>query len=120
MKFICIHNLQKKDGFYDQQSRIYYYRIEKTLEKMIILSKPRLNNLIAMVIRIITSQSVILSKIYQELKDCCSLGTEESKIKRLQRFLSNKAIDPEKLYEFFQTVDKVSAVFIFIQICNII
>ena len=75
--------------------------LKKTLERMIILSKPRLNNLIAMVIGIITSQSVILSKISQELKDCYSLGTEESKIKRLQRFLSNKAIDPEKLYEFF-------------------
>ena len=29
------------------------------------------------------------------------LGTEESKIKRLQRFLGNKAINSEKLYEFF-------------------
>ena len=75
--------------------------LKKTLEKMIILSTPRLNNLIAMIIGIITSQSVILSKISQELKDCYSLGTEESKIKRLQRFLSNKAINPEKLYEFF-------------------
>ena len=28
---------QKKGGSYDQRSRIYYYRIEKTLEKMIIL-----------------------------------------------------------------------------------
>ena len=50
---------------------------------MIILSTPRLNNLIAMIIGIITSQSVILSKISQELKDCYSLGTEESKIKKL-------------------------------------
>ena len=94
--------------------------LKKTLEKMIILSTPRLNNLIAMIIGIIASQSVVLSKISQELKDSYSTGTEESKIKRLQRFLSNKAINPEKLYEFFQTVDKVSAVFIFIQICNII
>ena len=39
--------------------------LKKTLERMIILSKPRLNNLIAMVIGIITSQSVILSKISQ-------------------------------------------------------
>ena len=75
--------------------------LKKTLEKMIILSTPRLNNLIAMVIGIITSQSVVLSKISQELKDCYSTGTEESKIKRLQRFLSNKDIEPEKLYEFF-------------------
>ena len=54
---------------------------------MIILSAPRLNNLIAMIIGIICSQSVVLSKISQELKDCYSSGTEESKIKRLQRFL---------------------------------
>ena len=75
--------------------------MKKTLEKIIILSTPRLNKLIAMIIGIISSQSVVLSKISQELKDCYSLGTEESKIKRLQRFLSNKAINPEKLYEFF-------------------
>ena len=30
------------------------------------------------------------------LKDCYSLGTEESKIKRLQRFLGNKAINHGK------------------------
>ena len=62
------------------------------LEKMMILSAPRLNNLIAMIIRIICSQSIVLSKISQKLKDNYSLGTEESKIKRLQRFLSNEAI----------------------------
>ena len=67
--------------------------LKKTLEKMIILSMPRLNNLIAMIIGIITSQSVVLSKISQELKNCYSLGTEESKIKRLQRFLGNKAVN---------------------------
>jgi hypothetical protein len=68
---------------------------------MIILSAPGLSNLIAMIIGIISSQLVVRSKISQELKDCYSLGTEESKIKRLQRFLSNKAINVEKLYEFF-------------------
>lgn len=75
--------------------------LRKTLEKMVILSSTRLNNLIAMIIGLITSQSVVLSKISQELKDSYSSGTEESKIKRLQRFLSNKYIDPEKLYEFY-------------------
>ena len=75
--------------------------LKKTLEKMIILSAPRLNNLIAVIIGIICSQSVVLSKISQELKDSYSVGTETSKVKRLQRFLSNKAINPEKLYEFF-------------------
>ena len=33
--------------------------LKKTLEKMIILSPPHLNNLIAMIIGIITSQSVV-------------------------------------------------------------
>lgn len=68
---------------------------------MIILSAPRLKNLITVVIGIILSQSVVLSKISQELKDSYSLGTEESKIKRLQRFLSNKAINPERAYEYY-------------------
>ena len=68
---------------------------------MIILSAPRLNNLIAVIIGIICAQSVVLSKISQELKDYYSVGTETSKVKRLQRFLNNKAINPEKLYEFF-------------------
>ena len=37
--------------------------LKKTLEKMIILYTPRLNNLIAIIIGIIASQSVVLSKI---------------------------------------------------------
>ena len=39
-------------------------KLKKTLERMIILSKPRLNNLIAMVIGIITSQSVVFYQKY--------------------------------------------------------
>ena len=38
-------------------------KLKKKLEKMIILSAPRLNNLIAMIIGIIRSQSVVLYKI---------------------------------------------------------
>ena len=48
--------------------------LKKMLEKMIILSTPHLNNLIAIIIGIITSQSVVLSKISQELKDSYSTG----------------------------------------------
>ena len=44
---------------------IYKYLL---YSKMIILSAPCLNNLIAMVIGIICSQSVVLCKIFQELK----------------------------------------------------
>lgn len=67
---------------------------------MVILSSTRLKNLIAMIIGIINSQSAVLSKISQELKDSYSSGTEESKIKRLQRVLSNKAINPENYMSF--------------------
>ena len=59
--------------------------LKKMLEKIIILSTLRLNNLIAMIIGIITSHSIDLSKISQELKDCYSLGTEESKIKKITK-----------------------------------
>ena len=90
IKLVCNNNLQKRGGFYYKLLRIYYYKIEKTLEKMIILSTPRLNNLIEMIIGIITSQSVVLSKISQELKDCYSLGTEESKIKKLDYITPRK------------------------------
>ena len=75
--------------------------LKKVLEKMVLLNSNRLNNLIAMVVGIIVSRSITLSHISQELKDCYSKATEESKIKRLQRFLNNKDIDPESIYEFF-------------------
>ena len=38
VKLVCNNNLQKRGGFYYKLLRIYYYKIEKTLEKMIILS----------------------------------------------------------------------------------
>ena len=75
--------------------------LKKTLEKMIPLSSKRLNNLVAIIVGIIISKTVVLSEIAQELKDSYSSGTEDSKIKRIQRFLSNKALKPEKLYEFY-------------------
>ena len=60
-----------------------------------------INCFIVIIIGIICSQSLVLSKISQELKDCYSFGIEENKIKRLQSFLSNKAIEPKMLYEDF-------------------
>ncbi len=42
--------------------------LKKVLEKMIILSSTRLNNLVAMIVGIIVSQSVVLSDISQKLK----------------------------------------------------
>lgn len=68
---------------------------------MIPLSSRRLDNLIAIIIGIIMSQSVTVSKIAQELKSSYSCALEGSKIKRIQRFLNNKYIHPENLYELF-------------------
>lgn len=75
--------------------------LKKTLEKMIILSSKRLQNLIYIVLGIITAKSVVLSEIAQELKDCYSTGTENSKIKRIYRFFSNDKINPEFIYYHF-------------------
>ena len=44
---------------------------------------------------------LLWGRIWRKSEAKSLLGTEESKIKRLQRFLGNKAINPEKLYEFF-------------------
>lgn len=68
---------------------------------MIPLSSKRLDNLIAIIIGIIISQSVTVSKIAQELKSSYSCALEGSKIKRIYRFLNNKYLQPENLYEFF-------------------
>ncbi|WP_425447384.1 IS4 family transposase [Dethiothermospora halolimnae] len=75
--------------------------LKKTLEKMIILSSRRLDNLVAIVLGIIVSKSTILSNISEELNDFYSTAKEESKIKRIQRFLTNKKINPEHTYEYF-------------------
>ena len=61
--------------------------LKKVLEKMIILSPTRLNNLVSMIVDIIVSQSVILSDISQKLKDSFSSRTEESKLKDYKDFL---------------------------------
>ena len=62
--------------------------LKQVLEKMLILKSTRLNNLVALIIVIIVSRSVILSNISQELKDCYSRGNEESKIKMMYLCIS--------------------------------
>lgn len=54
-----------------------------------------------MIVGIIVSQLVILSKISQELRYSYPSDIEQSKIKRLQRLLNNNSINAEKIYEFF-------------------
>lgn len=73
----------------------------KNLEKMVPLSLNRLKNLASLVFAIVIGESVLISNIAQKLKDTYSGGTEESKIKRIYRFLSNDKFDSEEVYIFF-------------------
>lgn len=75
--------------------------MRKYLEKMLILSSWRLKNAIAIIIGIIAAKSVLASDIAEKLKDCYSVGTEPSKIKRIYRFFNNSKINAETVYYFF-------------------
>jgi hypothetical protein len=76
-------------------------KLKETLEKMIILPKKRLTNIVFIIIGIINSKSVVISNKAEELKDDYSKGTEASKIKRIDRFFSNKLFNPETVYYMF-------------------
>lgn len=67
----------------------------------LILYKCFLFNSIVQLLKCFCIIIVVLSEIAKELKDSYSSVTEDSKIKRIQRFLSNKVLKPEKLYEFY-------------------
>lgn len=76
----------------------------KSLGSMIFLTAPKLRNMVAIIIGIIDSGSVVLSKIAQELKSDFSEGTEPSKVKRIYRFLTNDKIDTDVVqYHFART-----------------
>jgi len=58
------------------------------LYEILPISSKRLKNLVAIVIGILLSKSVITSEIVQKLKDNYTNATRESKIKRIYRFFS--------------------------------
>lgn len=96
---ICIDKILTKRCFFKINDQEYITtELKKVLEEMLILKSTRLNNLVAVIIGIIVSRSVILSNTSQEIKYFYSKGNEESKIKTLQRFLNNKDINPESTY----------------------
>jgi hypothetical protein len=68
---------------------------------MLILKNSQIINLVNIIIAIICGKSVILSDIASELGDSFSEGTEESKIKRIYRFFTNKVFCAEKVYDIF-------------------
>lgn len=68
---------------------------------MLILKNSQLLNLVNIMVAIICGKSVILSDIANELGDNFSDGLEESKIKRIYRFFTNKAFCAEKVYDIF-------------------
>lgn len=75
--------------------------LKKALEKMIILPWKQLNNLVFIVVGILLSRSTLLSKIAEELKSCYTDVDENSKVKRIYRFFSNKKFKPETIYFHF-------------------
>ena len=85
--------------------------LQKTLEKMIILPSKPLKNLVGLVTGIITSKSVTLPNISEELKDEFSKGNEISKITRLNRFLTSKSIDSNLIQYIFskKIVEKIKS-----------
>lgn len=75
--------------------------LEKILYEILPLTSKRLKNLVHIIIGIILSESVVLSKISQKLKDDFTDATEDSKIKRIDRFFRSSPINPEYVYSFF-------------------
>lgn len=75
--------------------------LEKMLYEILPISVKRLKNLVAVIIGILLSKSVIISEISQKLKDNYTDATEQSKIKRIYRFFSTSAIRSNYLYYNF-------------------
>lgn len=74
-------------------------KISKCLEKSLILREKVIKILAGIVIGIILSRSTIVSKIAENLKEDFCNGKEESKIKKIKRFM-NKKISSD-MYLFF-------------------
>lgn len=75
--------------------------LEKILYKILPILAKRLKNLVAVIIGILLSKSVIISEISQKLKDNYTDATEESQIKRIYRFLSISTVKSDYLYYCF-------------------
>lgn len=75
--------------------------LEKILHEILPITSKRLKNLVHIIIGIILSESVVISKISQKLKDDFTDATEDSKIKRIDRFFRSSPISPEYVYSFF-------------------
>ncbi|MBW6411635.1 hypothetical protein [Clostridium weizhouense] len=61
-------------------------KLKKTLEKMIPLSSKRLNNLVAMIIGIIISKTVVLSEKLKSLKIRTLLAQKKVKLRDFKDF----------------------------------
>ncbi|MCM1989277.1 hypothetical protein [Oceanirhabdus seepicola] len=76
-------------------------KLQEILYEILPITSKRLKNLVNIIIGIILSKSVILSELSEKLNDSYSNGTEESKIKRIYRFLTSKPINPGYVYGCF-------------------
>ena len=76
-------------------------KLEEILYEILPISPRRLKNLVAIIIGILLSKSVIISEISQKLKDSYTDATEQSKIKRIYRFFSTSTIKSDYIYYCF-------------------
>ncbi|OAA84839.1 hypothetical protein [Clostridium ljungdahlii] len=75
--------------------------LEKILYEILPITSKRLKNLVYIIIGIILSESIVISDISKKLKDDFTDATEESKIKRIDRFFRSSPVNPDYLYSFF-------------------
>jgi hypothetical protein len=75
--------------------------LEKILYAILPITSKRLKNLVYIIMGIILSKSVKISNISEKLKDDFTDATEESKIKRIDRFFRSSTINPDYIYSFF-------------------
>jgi hypothetical protein len=81
--------------------------LEKKLYEILSISAKRLKSLVEVITEILLSKSVKILEISQELKDNYTDATEESKAKRIYRFLSTSPINPDYIcYCFIQKIIK--------------
>lgn len=74
-------------------------KLSKSLEKMLIMRKKSVDTLAGIIVGMILAKTTVVSKIAENLKEDFCKGKEESKIKKIKRFL-NKEISDD-MYMFF-------------------
>ena len=100
VKFNCKEFYHKRCFFmyFNTQEEIIT-KLSKSLEKMLIMRKKSVDTLAEIIVGMILSKTTVVSKIAENLKEDFCKGKEESKIKKIKRFLNKERSDD--MYMFF-------------------